>query len=326
MLGQFSGDYLPVIIVSNDGGKTFSDPQSIWTDKLQDDYINVRVPAIIETVSWGIPVMAYDDDNQDLDITTQPLRIQTRSGVVFDNVGVAVSGALVKLFRYSPFAYGVHAFPQELFYCGSDITDGSGNYKFTIPPTDFVFTGRPPTWKYFVVGMDGADKRDVPYWNEDFSETVEESIWAIVGTAIAFDHINDEMDFNVASGTHHIVSEEMIPNEISKNAGWSMVVKIRIDTVTQGASSTDCKLQIGLASLAVTPTDTTDRVSFMLFIDSSTLKWHLQQHGSTAINSATSSTHETAESTIALTTGTFYVKLTHSNFKPLDGDKDDAEL
>lgn len=279
MSGNFGTIATPCYCVSNDNGRT-------WTQRIMfqsfvstantvpDDFRKMDTPPFTDTAS-GLTFLWFDDDDQDIFHTIEPLTLFAAvTGNCKDDAGTNDQDVTVRMYQKSQTGNYNWTDTNEKFV-GQDITDASGNWSIAPLPTEIKsYLGGERNYYCTYYDNKGDIKTPVTVnWKMDTDN------WGtVVGTQITRDTGNSEIDFTMGSSTadNHIYYETpagLVGTDFLK---WSIDFDLRIDTLTQGASSNKSMLYVGFTvNSSGMDSSSLDAIGLRLHVSSAVNKYSL---------------------------------------------------
>jgi hypothetical protein len=254
IMGGYRGDISNTVIaaytVSNDNGRTWSDPQTEMayesvTQTNTDDSKKMWTPPFTDTASGFTYVMDNDDLN-DLRSPKLPLALfAAQTGNCKDNAGVNDEGVKVRMYQKA-FCGNYNTVDNRDRFIGQDITDASGNWSIT-PDIVGYYNGLGGERNFYLTYYDDKGDIETPVfikWRMDIDTWGEKS-----GTHVAYDTGNEEIDFDMSTETvdQHIFIAAPAGLVGNVELKWTIDFELRLDTVTQGAAETDSLVMIMLS-------------------------------------------------------------------------------
>jgi len=244
----------PVYQISSDNCKTWSAPYRGFhaNTEGQDDLRSIWMAHTYLNAAEGVNMVWTNDDLDHIITLTWPFFLTTIDGVVKDDAGSAVSGAYVKAWKngYSGANYIWNPF------VGAAVTDGSGNYSIGVISQE----GESGQANNYHIVADDQINIGCQYsedWQYGGVDPDNGTVYTSTATELTLDHTNKELDFAAGTTTADNWSWN-IGNFIAGDQEtlanfWKIRFKIRLDTVTQGASTTQSGFYVYLALGANTP-------------------------------------------------------------------------
>ena len=309
--GTFSALEQPVHLFSSDDGKTWSQPVLSKNDRNSDDLPFHYCPAILLDTNERWLAVTYNDDQQDLAISTLQgigeldkdggIPYKTVSGVVKDNAGTAVSGAEVKVFAHGPEHMTGWVFDSHKFQ-GTAKTDGSGNYKCHV--TDMERRNL----RYFTVANETTGWH--PTFKSDFTNRAR---WAKPASdGVKINTTTKKMDWNASIDAQ---AYETLDVEKEYNGGttfdpFMMMARFKlvIANVTQNVSTNASAIFIGFVARNNSADVNADHFGYRIQISDTVLAHQTVGGSGNAVNGTAINTFARA-----VTAETVYVQIIRKN-------------
>jgi len=302
MFGEGGDTTRPWVLSSSDEGKHWSCPAVCSGEDLADDFKRIYMTPHFKT-NDNIQLMALNEDLNDIVFRAQPFQTGgSVTGVVKDNSGSTVSGAVVRAYMEGRYDECVGAIDP---YAGETISDGSGNYTIYLPPKYTIFNKG--TRNVFTRAFVGEDHKTLPFWKPDLTTAL--TLHSAGIATVNRDTANDELDYqDPGDGITDQISWTW--ENLSAKTGWTIDFKLDIDTITQD-SATLSKFIVCMDSSA---NITSPGQNFGLLMTVATAIKKFTAFHNDNDNANTTSYDTESDFATEMSVGTFYIRMGMSDF------------
>ncbi len=303
-MGESNDSHHIYCSTSSDDGKHWSNWFIVGGDEQGDDMKRMYMPPIFDTGD-GIQYMDMNDDANDIICRRFPMTTGgSITGVVKDNSGSPVSGAIVRAYLHGCYPEAGGSDP----YCGEVLSDGSGNYTIYLPPRDsYINKGPRLVWTR---AYTGEDVKTQPDYIPDLTTTI---FGLQNGTAFGIDVGNNELDYEDPADGVSDSFWSRLP-DILVRSGFVMDFDLKVNTLTQSVATDSRVMYYVTTNGAVSGSGFC--MGLEMLVDSTKKQFKIWQNESGAPVDTSREAEATFTTVISVTT--FYVRMgmsDHNKFK-----------